>query len=125
MQLLVSLIIILGLSACTKKTEPSSGSVSTESTVSENTTAPELKALIEKGRTVYAANCTSCHGAEPKNEGALGPALVGSSEELLEKRVLYGTYPENYKPKRLSKIMQPLPFLKGDIKALYAYINKK
>lgn len=80
--------------------------------------------LVEKGRMVYVANCTSCHGVDPKLQGNLGPAIHGSSFELLEKRVIDGRYPENYKPKRETKIMQALPFLKNDIQALHAYLNK-
>lgn len=105
------------VSACTKK-------AGTEK-VSESSNAQEsMKDLIEKGRQVYAINCTACHAVDPKKEGALGPAVQGASFELLEKRIVDGTYPENYKPKRPTKIMQPLPFLKKDLKALHAYLNQ-
>lgn len=101
------------LSACTKKTE----------TVSVDSASMTLEQLKTQGRKVYAINCTACHGVDPAKEGAMGPAVQGSSLELLEKRIIDGTYPENYKPKRPTKIMQPLPFLKSDIKALHAYLN--
>ncbi len=107
-----ALVLALLVSACTKKTTETQGDPS------------DPKAMMEKGRMVYVTNCTSCHGTDPKIDGALGPAVQGASFELLEKRIIDGTYPENYKPKRDTKIMQPLPFLKNDLKALHAYLNK-
>ncbi len=95
---------ILCLSACTKK---------------------EKKALTpaEQGRVVYARHCTACHSVNPKVDGTLGPAVFASSLELLEVRVLKGEYPPGYQPKRTTKTMVPLPFLKDEIPALHAYLN--
>lgn len=111
--LLCLLVGAVTVSACTKKAE-------TVKTESEPQTLEQMKV---QGRKVYAVNCTACHAVDPKKEGAMGPAVYGASLELLEKRIVDGTYPENYKPKRPTKIMQPLPFLKNDIKALHAYLN--
>ena len=111
--LFLLLVSVMAVSACTKKAEaPKSSEAQT----------PEQ--LLAQGRKVYAINCTACHAVDPKKEGAMGPAVHGASLELLEKRIVDGTYPENYKPKRSTKIMQPLPFLKNDIQALHAYLNK-
>jgi mono/diheme cytochrome c family protein len=79
--------------------------------------------LKQRGKTVYATNCTSCHATDPKLEGALGPAVMGASRELLEARIVYGNYPEGYQPKRDSKVMVALPHLKGEIDALSAYLS--
>ena len=114
---IVFILCAVMVSACTKKTE-------TVKTDGDPNSPEQMRALVEKGRMVYVANCTSCHGVDPKHEGAMGPAVHGSSLELLEKRVVDGTYPEKYKPKRSTKIMQALPFLKGDIKTLHAYLNQ-
>lgn len=111
MRLFYVTLIILSFSACTKKAADTSAS------------SDQLKSLDEKGRTVYVANCTSCHGVDPKKDGTLGPAIFGSGLELIEEKVLNGTYPENYKPKRETKVMQKFPFLKNEIKALHAYLN--
>jgi len=80
-------------------------------------------ALISRGKSVYQTNCTACHNSDPKLPGALGPELAGSSLPLLEARVLRVEYPQGYKPKRTTHVMQPLPQLKNDIPALEAYLN--
>ena len=100
---------LLGLSACEKKA---------------TTPASPAELLLQRGRTVYSANCTACHNADPKKPGALGPEVFGASAELLEARVVHGNYPAGYTPKRATKIMQPLPQLKGDLDALRAFLNQ-
>ncbi|NJM09811.1 MAG: cytochrome c [Bdellovibrionaceae bacterium] len=77
----------------------------------------------ESGKRLYATHCTACHNPDPKKEGGLGPAVFGSSLELLERRLVHGDYPPGYKPKRDSKVMARLPFLKDEIPALHAYLN--
>lgn len=78
---------------------------------------------FERGRAIYVANCIACHGADPAKDGSIGPALKGSSPELLEYRVLRTEYPPNYKPKRTTKVMPTFPFLKSQIPYLVAYLK--
>lgn len=78
---------------------------------------------VEEGRAFYATHCTACHSPDPKKDGALGPAVYGSSLELIEARVLQAKYPPGYTPKRNTHIMTALPFLKDNIPALHAYLN--
>jgi len=84
---------------------------------------PALSPEAERGRQVYAAQCTSCHSSDPAQNGPLGPAVKGSSRELVEARVVRGTYPPGYTPKRPSAIMQPLPNLAGSVDDLTAYLR--
>jgi mono/diheme cytochrome c family protein len=77
----------------------------------------------ERGRAVYVANCVACHNNDPAKDGPLGPALKGSSQELLESRVLRTEYPSGYKPKRDTKVMPTFPFLKTEIPYLTAYLQ--
>ena len=58
----------------------------------------------------------------PAQDGALGPAVAGSSLELLEARVVHGRYPEGYAPKRDSRVMVPLPHLEPQLTELAAYL---
>ncbi len=74
------------------------------------------------GRRVYAANCTGCHHPDPELEGVLGPPLAGSSRALIEARVVAGTYPPGYEPKRDTELMVALPFLGPQVDALAAYL---
>jgi mono/diheme cytochrome c family protein len=79
--------------------------------------------LAERGRRVYVANCTICHNLDPTRDGTVGPALAGSSRDLIQARVLRTEYPPGYEPKRGTRQMQPLPFLASDIDALAAYLS--
>ena len=89
--------------------------------------APEKKLthaeLVDKGRQVYQSNCTACHNMNPAQKGSLGPAVSGSSEALLEARVVHGNYPPGYTPKADTRLMVAMPYLKKDIKALAAYLE--
>lgn len=100
--------------ACTKQDSPTGASVATD---------PQ-QTLIEQGRKTYIAHCISCHNINPRQDGALGPALAGSSLELLNVKVLTGEYPPGYKPRRETKAMAPLPMLKDKIEALHAFLQQ-
>ena len=82
-----------------------------------------LSPEAERGRQIFLAQCTSCHSSDPAQNGPLGPAVKGSSRELIEARVLRGTYPPGYTPKRPSAIMQPMPNLAGSVDDLAAYLR--
>jgi mono/diheme cytochrome c family protein len=77
----------------------------------------------EKGRQIYLGQCVACHNRDPAKDGPLGPALKGSPHELVETRVLHGTYPPGYTPKRNSKVMPPRPDLAPSIPDLAAYLR--
>ena len=53
---------------------------------------------------------------------ALGPAVAGSSRELLDARVVRGGYPLGYTPKRSSKTMPRFEHLADQMDALAAYL---
>jgi mono/diheme cytochrome c family protein len=77
---------------------------------------------VERGRTIYNNICITCHAADPRQDGSVGPAIAGSSRELIEARVLRGQYPPGYTPKRASQAMPVFPFLKDNIDDLAAYL---
>lgn len=83
---------------------------------------PSTEDLVARGKRVYDVNCIACHRRDPNLDGGLGPAIAGSSIELLRTRVLHGTYPPGYKPKRDTRMMIPLPHLAPDIPALAAFL---
>jgi mono/diheme cytochrome c family protein len=82
-----------------------------------------LSPEAERGRQVYLAHCSSCHSMDPAQNGPLGPAVKGSTRELLEARVLRGVYPPGYSPKRPSAVMQPMPHVAGSLDDLAAYLR--
>jgi mono/diheme cytochrome c family protein len=83
-----------------------------------------LSPLAEQGRRVYLNVCVACHNGDPNEDGAVGPANAGASRELLEAKVLHGTYPPGYAPKRESNAMPRFEYLAGDIDALHAYLQE-
>ena len=99
------LIILTLLTSCTKKSE----SVPADP--------------VAQGRAHYQRHCVACHALDPKVDGSIGPAVHGSSLELLEYKLIKGGYPAGYKPKRETRAMAVLPFLKDQVPALHAYLN--
>ena len=77
----------------------------------------------ERGRGVYLGNCTACHNPDPTRNGTLGPAVAGSSRELIEARVVRGGYPPGDRPKADTKLMAPLPVLAGEVDSLAADLS--
>ena len=84
----------------------------------------KLSPEAEYGRLVYTSQCTACHAFDPSQPGPVGPELKGSSRELIESKVLRGTYPPGYKPKRPTAIMPPQPQVANDLPALAAYLGR-
>ena len=108
LSLMISLAFLagLGLAGCSKESKETSKG-----------------ADWKRGRAVYVANCVACHNNDPSKDGPIGPAIKGSSKELIEARILNTSYPPNYKPKRTTKVMPQFPFLKDEIPYLAAYLR--
>ncbi len=83
---------------------------------------PSSEGLAKQGRQIYLSSCIACHDADPTKDGALGPAVSGSSRELIEARIMRGEYPEGYVPKRETGVMIAMPFLEKQIPGLAAYL---
>jgi mono/diheme cytochrome c family protein len=78
--------------------------------------------LTDHGKRVYLTTCIACHNQDPNKNGDIGPALAGSSVELLRARLLEGGYPPGFKPKRVTHVMSAFPYLKDDVEALAAFL---
>jgi mono/diheme cytochrome c family protein len=83
----------------------------------------KLDPEAERGRQVYVSQCTACHAFDPSLPGPVGPPVKRASRELLEAKILRGTYPPGYTPKRPTSVMPPQPQLAKDIPALAAYLR--
>jgi mono/diheme cytochrome c family protein len=77
---------------------------------------------VEKGRMVYMTNCVLCHNPNPNLPGSQGPAIAGSSQDLLEARVLHLSYPPGYTPQQKTHTMRAFPQLKKNIGDLHAFL---
>lgn len=82
----------------------------------------QLSPLAQEGRRVYQNVCIACHNGDPTQEGSAGPAVAGSSRELVEARLLRAEYPPGYTPKRPGHTMPRLEYLADKIDALTAYL---
>jgi len=78
---------------------------------------------VARGRSAYLASCVACHNPNPKLAGPIGPAVAGSSLELLTAKVLRNEYPPGYTPKRATSAMVPLAHLEPDLADLAAYLE--
>ena len=82
------------------------------------------QARVDKGSKLYTLRCASCHHpSDPRQNGAVGPAIAGSSLELIDARVNRGGYPEGYTPKRSTHVMPRLPATPEELEALHAFLN--
>jgi mono/diheme cytochrome c family protein len=86
-------------------------------------TGETLGPEAERGRQIYLSQCTACHATNPAQPGPVGPEVKGSSRALLEAKVLRGTYPPGYSPKRPTSVMPPQPHLASELPALAAYLE--
>jgi mono/diheme cytochrome c family protein len=84
----------------------------------------ELSPLAQQGQRVYQNVCIACHNGDPTQDGSTGPAIAGSSRELIEARVLHASYPPGYTPKRQSNVMPRFDYLSDQIDALAAYLDE-
>ena len=107
----IQAFLFVGLSGCFK--DP----------MTEKAFTPQQVKLYNKGKGVYNSVCITCHNINPKLPGAIGPENYGSSLELVKLKVLKGTYPKGYKPKRPSSNMPVFDDQKDDIEALHFYLN--
>ncbi len=89
----------------------------------KNESQRPLSALEARGKASFMSNCIVCHNPNPTIDGSIGPAIAGSSLELVTARVLTRSYPPGYKPKRDTEVMPDFPQLKDDVAALHAYLN--
>ena len=114
---------LLGLQGCGDSAQAPSTGKAPATTASNAAPAAASDTLASRGRSVYNANCVACHNPNPAEPGAIAPAIQGSSETLLEAKVLHNTYPPVYTPKRDTNAMIALPHLAKQIPALAAYLK--
>ena len=79
--------------------------------------------LAQRGRQVYLAQCIACHSPDPAQAGPVGPPVKGSSRDLLEAKILRGSYPPGYRPKRPTAVMPPQPAVGPEIAALAEFLK--
>jgi len=121
-RLFIALLLIMLISSCEKKSIKQKEAKSGQNQKNLNNTIA-LTADTKKGRKVYFVNCVPCHNHNPKKPGSVGPAVYGVSKDVLTKKIVSGKYPENYRPKRKSKIMPSMPHLNKELSNLHAFLN--
>ena len=79
--------------------------------------------LVARGKHYYDNVCVACHSGDPSVDGTLGPAVAGSTEALVEAKVMRAEYPPGYTPKRNTATMPRFPYLEPEIGAIAAYLQ--
>jgi mono/diheme cytochrome c family protein len=105
----LALIFALALSGCTKDSDLPAKRVQGGD--------------ARRGKALYLSNCAACHNSDPSKDGPVGPAVKGSSEALIEARLLRASYPSGYTPKRKTSAMPAQPYLKSTIPDLAAFLR--
>jgi mono/diheme cytochrome c family protein len=82
----------------------------------------QLSEAAARGQAQYLSTCIACHNTDPKQPGAVGPALVGSTRDLLEAKLVRGEYPAGYKPQRETHIMPLQPQMASSVDDLAAFL---
>ena len=85
-------------------------------------TEPIGSEAAARGRAVYMNVCIACHNGNPNQDGALGPAIAGSSLELIQAKVLRAEYPEGYEPKRAGIVMPKFEYLEEKLPDVAAFL---
>jgi mono/diheme cytochrome c family protein len=78
-----------------------------------------------RGEKIYRNICGVCHNPNPNQPGPLGPAIAGSSRELLEARLLRGEYPAGYTPQRNTQQMPRFEFLEPNLDDIVAFLASR
>lgn len=91
------------------------------------THVPITSELIAEGKSVYMANCITCHNKDPNSKGPIGPELKDTPLEVMIVKVRTGRYPvvlpSGFVPKRKTKQMKKLPHLEDKVQAIHAWIQ--
>lgn len=79
---------------------------------------------MSSGEKIYQRDCATCHNPDPRLQGNIGPAIWGSSKDLLTSKMLEGEYPIFYSPKRTTNVMPKFPKSDSDIEEIYKFLNQ-
>lgn len=77
----------------------------------------------DEGEVIYKTVCSKCHNINPTKPGSIGPELFTTPKEVFKTKVITGTYPASYKPKRKTRIMPRFKNLTNKIDSIYNYIR--
>lgn len=72
---------------------------------------------------LYERNCTKCHNMDPSKAGPIGPELVTTPQSVFRTKIVHGTYPKDYVPKRKTKIMPKFKLFDWQVDSLYWYVQ--
>ena len=74
-------------------------------------------------KTLFISKCAMCHNVNPTKPGSIGPAISGSSLELITLKTQKRQYPKGYVPKRKTKVMPIVKLTEKEIKSIHSYLN--
>jgi mono/diheme cytochrome c family protein len=74
-------------------------------------------------KSLFISKCVMCHNVNPTKPGSIGPAISGSSLELIKLKTQKRQYPKGYVPKRKTKVMPIVKLTEQEIKLIHSYLN--
>ena len=84
---------------------------------------PTDKVQHIEGKRIYTSTCIKCHNKDPHIKGSIGPDLFTTPREVFHTKVITGTYPKGYTPKRKTRVMPKFKQLTNDVDKIYDYIQ--
>lgn len=76
-----------------------------------------------EGQKIYKMTCAKCHNLNPHIKGSIGPDLYTTPREVFHTKVVTGTYPKDYTPKRKTRTMPRFKHLTTKVDLIYDYIQ--
>ncbi len=86
-------------------------------------TLASFNSEANEGKQIYTSVCMKCHNANPSKPGSIGPDLYTTPLAVFKTKVVTGTYPAGYKPKRKTRIMPKFHHLTTKVNLVYNYIR--
>lgn len=87
------------------------------------TSIPTNEVQHIEGKRIYTLTCIKCHNKDPHIKGSIAPDLFTTPREVFHTKVITGTYPDGYTPKRKTKVMPKFKHLTNDVDKIYDYIQ--
>jgi len=110
--------IAVALSGCGKSASAGDDASLTTSDAHAQFAGRTYAGNVERGKAVFATNCSTCHGSGGRS-GGVGPSLVDESERQdLSRTIVWIENPDPPMPK-----LYPSPLSKRDVADVAAYVQ--
>jgi mono/diheme cytochrome c family protein len=111
--------VFIALGACAKNSSGGDDASLTESEAHAHFAGRYDAGDVERGRSIFATNCSTCHGSGGRS-GGVGPSLVDESERQdLSRTIVWIENPDPPMPK-----LYPSPLSERDVADVAAFVQQ-